>query len=119
MPQPCVCIADSSTPLMLESPIFVFASNGNTGNEVITPRNESGTMNTNTGQATTGDENAQEGAASEGDGQFYLPKRNKISEAWEDFNEFQERAIYYAICKHCRKKYLRAKQSKQLVCGGI
>lgn len=26
---------------------------------------------------------------SEGDGQFHMPKRNKMLEAWDDFDEFQ------------------------------
>lgn len=109
LPQPRVSILDSATLLILKSPIFVSASNDNIGNEVIALENESGTMNTNTRQTITGDNNAQKEAAGEGDGQFHMLERNKTSEAWEDFDEFQEGEIYYSICKHCQKKISQGK----------
>lgn len=41
-----------------------------------------------------------------------MAKKKKTSGAWDDFEEFEDKGIYYAICKHCGKKLNRGK-SKQ------
>lgn len=38
-----------------------------------------------------------------------IPKRSKICEVWDDFEEFEENGSYFAICQHCKKKLLRGK----------
>lgn len=45
-----------------------------------------------------------------------IPKRSKICEVWDDFEEFEKNGSYFAICQHCKKKEER--QSKQVACGG-
>ncbi|XP_071916286.1 zinc finger BED domain-containing protein RICESLEEPER 2-like [Coffea arabica] len=95
---PHVSGTDSSTPVMIDSPIFV-------SRDACDPTQEGG----QTQQEGTEDTNRQQGDEAEDDGKFRVPKRNKTSEAWEDFDDLEENGIYYAICKHCSKKLNRGK----------
>ncbi|XP_071902795.1 zinc finger BED domain-containing protein RICESLEEPER 2-like [Coffea arabica] len=88
----------------------------NPGNMMTNPITQSTPLgNIQEGQeAVVIDDNNEEGENDklDEDGEFHIPKRNKTSEAWEDFNEFEENGNYYAICRYCNKKLSRGK-SKQ------
>ena len=94
----------------------------NPGNMMTNPITQSTPLgNIQEGQeAVVIDDNNEEGENDklDEDDEFHIPKRNKTSEAWEDFNEFEENGNYYAICRYCNKKLSRVNQSKQLACGG-
>ncbi|XP_071916092.1 zinc finger BED domain-containing protein RICESLEEPER 4-like [Coffea arabica] len=103
----------SSSPILLDSPVFV--SNNTTPNPKIhvtdqgtekTPVENEGT------QVNAMEKNVTEGEQDKGDDEFHIPKRSKTSQVWDDFEEIEENGTFYATCVHCRKKLSRGK-SKQ------
>lgn len=118
---PLVSAGDSSTPLMLDSLANISnattSNPGNKGTNQTVQTTPSGNVNEHVTVSTDqehaqGDENQQNEDEFDEEDEFHIPKRSKTSEAWDDFDEFEENGKYFAICNHCRKKLSRGK-SKQ------
>ncbi|XP_027178012.1 zinc finger BED domain-containing protein RICESLEEPER 2-like [Coffea eugenioides] len=89
----------SSSPLLLDSPVFI--SNNTTPNPEIhvtdqgtekTPVENEGT------QVNAMEKNVKEEEQNKGDDEFHIPKRSKTSQVWDDFEEIEENGTFYATC---------------------
>ncbi|XP_027168887.1 zinc finger BED domain-containing protein RICESLEEPER 2-like [Coffea eugenioides] len=97
---------DSTTPFTLDTPVFISNDTTTAGVQVFALEEQEEE------EEPTGQIGGDTREVTEAEDEFQIPKRNKTSEAWDDFDEVEENGLNYAICKHCKKKLSRGK-SKQ------
>ncbi|XP_027083792.2 zinc finger BED domain-containing protein RICESLEEPER 2-like [Coffea arabica] len=97
---------DSTTPFTLDTPVFISNDTTTAGVQVFALEEQEQE------EEPTGQIGGDTREMTEAEDEFQIPKRNKTSEAWDDFDEVEENGLNYAICKHCKKKLSRGK-SKQ------
>ena len=97
---------DSTTPFTLDTPVFISNDTTTAGVQVFALEEQEEE------EEPTGQIGGDTREMTEAEDEFQIPKRNKTSEAWDDFDEVEENGLNYAICKHCKKKLSRGK-SKQ------